>query len=109
MVLSSCQLYIVKVADTTADTTQGATPRDAWQPPAKKSAYLSGLCNTRQRLETGVGGLWLRRAWVRVPSVTLSHRLVRTGLACSAQGCHTPPGTWANTEPKESCAAIVPS
>ena len=58
--------------DTTSDTTQSATPRNVGQPLAKKSANLSQFCNIRQRLETGVGGLWLRRARVRVPSVTLA-------------------------------------
>src|SRR5215213_6029313 len=58
--------------DTTADITQGAIRRNSGQPRAKKSAYLSRFCNTRQHGETGVIGLWLRRARVRVPSVTLS-------------------------------------
>ena len=58
--------------DTTSDTTQNATRRNVWQPPAKKSAYLSRFCNLQQRQETHVGGLWLRRSRVRVPSVTLS-------------------------------------
>jgi hypothetical protein len=48
----------VKVVDTTSDTTEGATPRNSGQPPAKKSAYLSRFCNVRQHKETGVGGLW---------------------------------------------------
>jgi hypothetical protein len=48
--------------DTTADTTQSATPRNSRQPSAKKSAYLSRFCNIRQRLETGDIGLWLRRS-----------------------------------------------
>jgi hypothetical protein len=61
----------VKVVDTTSDTTQGATRRNGGQPPAKKSAYLSQFCNIWQHAETHVGGLWLRRARVRVPSVTL--------------------------------------
>jgi hypothetical protein len=58
--------------DTTADITQGAIRRNSGQPRAKKSAYLSRFCNTRQHLETGIGGLWLRRARVRIPSATLS-------------------------------------
>jgi hypothetical protein len=56
--------------DTTFDTTQSATRRNVGQPSAKKSAYLSRFCNTRQRLETGVSGLWLRRRGiepVRIP------------------------------------------
>jgi len=57
--------------DTTCDTTQRATPRNSGQPRAREPAYLSRFCNLRQPLETGVGGLWLRRARVRVPSVTL--------------------------------------
>ena len=32
---------------------------------------ISRLCNVRQHSETDVSGLWLRRARVRVPSVTL--------------------------------------
>ena len=68
-----------KVVDTTSDTTEGATPRNSGQPPAKKTALISGICNVGQRVATDVGGLWLRRARVRVPSVTLSHRLVRGG------------------------------
>jgi hypothetical protein len=36
--------------DTTSDTTQGATCRNGKQPRAKKSAYLSRLCNVRQPL-----------------------------------------------------------
>jgi hypothetical protein len=62
--------------DTTFDTTQSATRRNSGQPPAKKSVYLSRLCNFGQHVETGVGGLWLRRARVRVPSVTLAWCLV---------------------------------
>src|SRR5918997_7113586 len=31
---------------------------------------VEGFCNLRQRLETDIGGLWLRRVRVRVPSVT---------------------------------------
>jgi hypothetical protein len=57
--------------DTTADTTQGTTPRNGGQPSAKKSAYLSGFCNRPQRPETDDIGLWLRRARSRFPSVTL--------------------------------------
>ena len=57
--------------DTTADTTHSAIRRNGGQPPAKKSAYLSGFCNSRQRPETDDRGLWLRRARVRVPLVTL--------------------------------------
>jgi len=45
--------------DTTFDTTQSATPRNVGQPLARISAYLSLFCNTRQRVETGMGGLWL--------------------------------------------------
>jgi hypothetical protein len=45
--------------DTIADTTQSATRRNSGQLSARKSAYLSRLCNIRQPLETGVGGLWL--------------------------------------------------
>jgi hypothetical protein len=52
----------VKVVDTSSDTTESATPRNNGQSQAKKSAYLSRLCNIRQRLETRVGGLWLRRS-----------------------------------------------
>jgi len=52
----------VKVVDTTSDTTQGAIRRNTGQRSAKKSAYLSRFCNIRQRLETRVGGLWLRRS-----------------------------------------------
>jgi hypothetical protein len=59
--------------DTTPDTTQGATRSNGVPPPAKKSAYLSGFCNVGQRPETDDIGLWLRRARVRVPSVTLSN------------------------------------
>src|SRR5918993_5901901 len=58
--------------DTTADTNEDATSRNSGQPPAKKLAYLSQFCNVGQPLETCVSGLWLRRAQVRVPSVTLS-------------------------------------
>jgi hypothetical protein len=47
--------------DTTADTTQGATRCNREQPRAKKAAQISRFCNLQQRLETGVGGLWLRR------------------------------------------------
>jgi hypothetical protein len=54
------------------DTTQSEIYRNLWQPPARKTAYLSRLCNVGQRLETGFGGLWLRRARVRVPSVTFA-------------------------------------
>jgi hypothetical protein len=57
--------------DTTADTTQSATRRNGMQLRAKESAYISRFCNTEQPLETGVGGLWLRRMRVRSPSVTL--------------------------------------
>ena len=57
--LSPCYLYTVMVVDTIADTTQSATRRNGGQPSAKKSAYLSRFCNIRQRLETGIGGLWL--------------------------------------------------
>jgi hypothetical protein len=46
--------------DTTADTTQSATLRNPWQPPAKEKAYLSRFCNIWQHIETGFGGLWLR-------------------------------------------------
>jgi hypothetical protein len=60
--------------DTTADTTQDATPRNGGRPRAKKTAYLSRFCNVRQHLETGFGGLWLRRSRVRAPSVTLSEK-----------------------------------
>jgi hypothetical protein len=56
--------------DTTSDTTEGATRRNCGQLPAKKSAYLCRVCNIWQRPETGIGGLWLRRARVRAPSVT---------------------------------------
>jgi hypothetical protein len=45
--------------DTIPDTTQSATRRNGEQPPARESAYLSVFCNIRQRLETGIGGLWL--------------------------------------------------
>jgi hypothetical protein len=64
--------------DTTFDTTERAIRRNSEQLPAKKSAYLSGLCNSRQRPETGVSGLWLRRARVRARRLP-SHRLVRIG------------------------------
>src|SRR5215210_2706730 len=33
---------------------------------------MSRFCNIRQHSETGVGGLWLRRARVRAPSLTLA-------------------------------------
>jgi hypothetical protein len=69
----------VKVVDTTSDTTEDATPRNGGQPPAKKSDCLSRFCNTRQHPETGVGGLWLRRARVRVPSVTLLLQIKTSG------------------------------
>ena len=45
--------------DTTSDTTQSATRGNTGQPPAKKVAYLSRLCNIEQPLETGFGALWL--------------------------------------------------
>jgi hypothetical protein len=48
--------------DTTFDTTERAIRRNSEQLPAKKSAYLSGLCNFRHRPETGDSGLWLRRS-----------------------------------------------
>src|SRR5918994_3346039 len=67
-----CKRMDLSSFDTTSDTTQNATRRNGEQPLARKSAYLSRFCNIEQRLETGVGGLWLRRAQVRVPSVTLS-------------------------------------
>jgi hypothetical protein len=54
------------------DTTERAIRRNSEQPRAKKSAYLSRFCNLPQHSETGDSGLWLRRARVRVPSVTLS-------------------------------------
>jgi hypothetical protein len=63
--------------DTTLDTTEGATRRNRGQPRAKKSAYLSRFCNVRQRPETDDIGLWLRRARVRVPSVTFLLILLR--------------------------------
>src|SRR5215208_5854041 len=61
--------------------------RDGHRPPAGDGPLLtlpeeqvrravraiSVSCNLQQRLETGVGGLWLRRARVRAPSVTLQH------------------------------------
>jgi hypothetical protein len=59
--------------DTTADTTEDATCRNGGQPQARKSAYLSRLCNRRQILDTRFGGLWLRRLRVRAPSVTLPY------------------------------------
>jgi hypothetical protein len=74
--VSPCQLYTVMTFDTTSDTTQSATPRNGGQPSANKSAYISDFCNIQLRPETGVGGLWLRRARVRVPSVTLARCLV---------------------------------
>jgi hypothetical protein len=55
------------------------------QAPANKPPWISGFRNIGQHLQTGFGGLWLRRARIGAPSVTLSHRLVRTGLACSAK------------------------
>jgi hypothetical protein len=70
--------YTGVMVDTTFDTTQSATRRNGWQPPAKKSAYLSCLCNIRQRLETDDIGLWLRRSGVRAigPAVRLWLSLV---------------------------------
>ena len=55
------------------DTTERAIHRISRQLQAKKPAYLSGLCNSRQHLETGIGGLWLRKARVRAigPDVRL--------------------------------------
>src|SRR5215207_6845593 len=46
------------------DTTERETCSNCEQPPARNSAYLSRFCNIRQRLETGVSGLWLRRSRV---------------------------------------------
>ena len=66
--------------DTTVDTTQGATRSDGEQPPANKSAYLNGFCNSRQRPETDVVGLWLRRARVRGASVILPFRICMLNL-----------------------------
>jgi hypothetical protein len=57
-------------ADTTADTIQHATRSNGGQAPARRRALISRLCNVRQHSETDVSGLWLRRARVRVPSVT---------------------------------------
>jgi hypothetical protein len=72
--LGPSNLFTGVIIDTTADTTQGATRRILGKPRTRQSAYLSRFCNTGQRPETDVGGLWLRRARVRAPSVTLSHR-----------------------------------
>jgi len=67
-------------SDTTADTPQAL---HAEQPPAKKSPYLSRFCNSGQRLETGVGGLWLnKRSRVRArrsPSSVLSRLQAKSG------------------------------
>src|SRR5215207_2451369 len=57
--------------DTTSDTTQCATLRNSGQTPAMKSAYLSRFCNSGQHLETGFGGLWLRRSQARPLMVSL--------------------------------------
>ncbi len=67
---SPCDLFAVMIDDTTSDTTESATTCNSGQLPAKKSSYLSGFCNIQQPPDTDVGGLWLRRARVRVPSVT---------------------------------------
>jgi hypothetical protein len=69
--LGACHLNTVAMDDTTFDTTQSATRRNSEQAPATKTLYISRFCNVRQHAETGVGGLWLRRSRVRVPSVTL--------------------------------------
>src|SRR5215210_6457313 len=74
--LSTRRLHTVMMDDTTADTTQGAIRRNGGQPSARKLAYLCRFCNISRSLETDVGGLWLRRARVRVPSVTLARCLV---------------------------------
>jgi hypothetical protein len=55
----TCERDVLTSIDTTFDTTQSATCRNIGQPPAKISAYISGFCNIRQPLETGVSGLWL--------------------------------------------------
>jgi hypothetical protein len=57
--------------DTTFDTTQSATRRNSGKLSARKTAYVSLVCNIQQHVETGVGGLWLRRSRVRSPSLTL--------------------------------------
>jgi hypothetical protein len=72
--MSTDDLYTVVMDDTTSDTTQGATRSNCAQPSARESAYLSQFCNSVQHQATDVDGLWLRRARVRVPSVTLPHR-----------------------------------
>src|SRR5829696_4207802 len=60
------------VIDTTADTTQDATPRNTWQPRAKEIGlsklilqHRATLGNRCQRIVA------LRRSRVRAPSVTL--------------------------------------
>jgi hypothetical protein len=54
------------------DTTGRAIHRNSRQLQAKKSAYLGRFCILVQRVETGIGGLWLRRAWVQAPAVILT-------------------------------------
>ncbi len=60
--LSPCHLPTVMPLDTTSDIIQDATRRNEEHPEAKKSAYLSRFCDLRQRQETRVCGLWLRRS-----------------------------------------------
>jgi hypothetical protein len=57
--------------DTTVDTTQSATRSNRAQPRATNPAFIGRFCNFEQRPETGVVGLWLRRARVEVPSATV--------------------------------------
>ena len=78
MALRQSHLFTVMMDDTTADTTQSATRRNSRQPPARKRVYLSRFCNIRKHIETGIGGLWLRRSRVRAigPTVRLYLSLV---------------------------------
>ena len=57
------------------DTTGRAIHRNSRQLQAKKSAYLGRFCILVQRVETGIGGLWLRRARVR----RVGHPLTQAG------------------------------
>ena len=86
--------WLARPFDTTVDTTQHATRGNDVQPRATQSACLSRFCNIWQRLETHVGGLWLRRARVRAPSVTpqLSAKIRSPALGpCPLDTTQTPP------------------
>jgi hypothetical protein len=93
--------------DTTLDTTQSATRCDGGQPRAKKFAYIRRFCNFRQRPETDVFGLWLRRARVRVPLVTFTQAGKNQMSVFFCGGCRRLPGTWTIRGPSVTRAAIV--